>query len=432
MSRKRRFSLAVLAAATLLVLGCQPVANTGGSSTTPPSDNTDASPTTPTHTVFGKLVDAPVGTPLKGGVVEFAGGSATSGDDGTYTLDLGESSGTVTGTLCLHGTGYTTYLFEGVSADASKDSKVDFVLPRIDTSGVAKHTLNFQIFEFQSDPLTPTEIPPATPVFFSFHNENGAGWREGKTYSDAHAWPNEFGGESCVVSAYVDLAAVSSMHSFNVIKENVSVTLSSQVVTLNEDLGSEVPMSISGDAATNQATLSLAFPNGVFPVLDLTLDSTAQATLQFSNPNDYEGFWTQSAGATSASSAIAPVATSATLPEIPDLGPLMPPDLNSLAYDSGTLSMDPVDGATGYAFSLGDPSNNSYVAIISTVGPSITLPMWMQAQLAGKTLSVELLASVADAPSFDISSAAIMFASGGSAPSFAMTVAWGGSEDVTF
>lgn len=64
--------------AGVLILGCPP-----------------PEPPTITHALSGKLIDAATGAPIVGGIVDFAGISAKSGADGTYSLDLGKNSGTV-------------------------------------------------------------------------------------------------------------------------------------------------------------------------------------------------------------------------------------------------------------------------------------------------------------------------------------------------
>ena len=390
--------------------------------------------TNATSTLSGKLVDSGTGAPLAGGTVDFAGHSATSGTDGSYSLDLGQSTGTVTGTLCVHATGFVTNLFEGISVDANATAR--WVLQRIDNTGLPGHDVNLHIYELQSNPSTPTEIPDGTPIFVSLFNENGAGGRDWKTYNDGgYQYYNHVSGDSCVLAVYVDLSAVPGMHSFNVIKENVSVPAASQDipdVVLNENPDSEATMTISGAAALNNATLYLAFPNGLFPALDLTLDSSAQATLLFSNPAAYKGFWVQSFDSTVfACSPLAPVATSVTLPAMPSLGPLLPPDSSSLAYESGTLSVSPVDGAMGYNFWLLDTSYN-LVGIIGGVGPSVTLPAWMQAQLAGASLVVMPVASASTMPSIDISALSTMLIYAGAAPSVATLLAQGSPNTLSF
>lgn len=411
--------LCVLAATVLLVLGCQPVTDTGGGGQVA------------IHTLSGKMVDGFTGTPIAGGVVEFAGLSAKSGADGTYSLDFGKSSGTLGGTFAIRATGYVSYLFEGATADAGSDVTVNLVLQRIDLSGAAYHDVTLHIFELQTDPSTPTEIPDGTPVFVAFYNENGAGSRSSQNYNGGYSWHGAIGGDSCVVAVYVDLAAVSSMHSFTAIKENVSVTDPSQELSLNEDPGSEVPMSINGDAGLNGATLYLSFPNGIFPVLNLALDSGAQAALQFSNPNGYEGLWLQSAGNTMACSTVGPVSASVTLPNIPTLDPLFPPDAGTLAYDSGTLSVGSVAGAGGYSFWLMDGSSNLLAAVGAT-GPSVTLPAWMQAQFAGSTVKVMPVSSSTTATSSDVSLVPISFITGGATPSAVSRFVMGASTDLNF
>ncbi len=386
-----------------------------------------------THTLSGKLVDGTTGAPLEGGVVEFAGMSTTSGGDGSYVLDLGLSSGTVTGTLSIHATGFTTYLLNGISLDTSGDSTATWVLQRIDSSGLTSHSLNLHIYEMQSNSPTATEIPDGTPVLVSLYNENGAGgggwWG---TYQGGYTWFNWISGESCLVSAYVDLSAMlPGTHSFNLIKKNVSLTGANQDLSLYEDIGSEMTISITGDSAGNNVALYLESPNRAFMAAQLPLDGSAQATLHLLNPYGYEGFWSQSDGETTASSAIGPIGSIVNLPTMPSLGPVSPPDYNSLAYDTGTLSVSPVAGANMYGFWLMDADSN-LIAIVSSVGAGVALPAWMQTQLAGTTMTVMVYAVDSNMASVDPSALALMMQNGGVAPSVEMMLAMGGSKDLDF
>ncbi len=119
------------------------------------------------------------------------------------------------------------------------------------------------------------------------------------------------------------------------------------------------------------------------------------------------------------------------LPAIPSLGPVSGLNYNTLAYDSGTLSVSAAAGASGYGFWLMDASSD-LIAIVSSVGASITLPTWLQTQLAGTTVTVMVYATVSNMTTVSISAIALMMSNAGVAPSVEMMLAMGGSKDLAF
>lgn len=83
------------------------------------------------------------------------------------------------------------------------------------------------------------------------------------------------------------------------------------------------------------------------------------------------------------------LAANVTLPAVnTSLGPNAVPDASSIAYSGGVLSIAPVSGTDAYAFVLADETLNTLAGFLFSTGPSVTLPPWLQSQLAGHSVRV--------------------------------------------
>ena len=101
------FKISILAGVcSVLLLGCSLSANGGGGG----GANTN-------HRLYGSVRDTYSGQPVAGVSVMFADYSATTGADGSYSVEFSANSGRETGTLQLHKTGFNGLYCEGCSAD---------------------------------------------------------------------------------------------------------------------------------------------------------------------------------------------------------------------------------------------------------------------------------------------------------------------------
>ena len=75
-----------------------------------------------TNKITGVVRDSASGELVAAVTVSFGSSSTTTGADGSYSLDLGASSGVVTGAFSVYGSGYTSRYVEQVPVDASQST----------------------------------------------------------------------------------------------------------------------------------------------------------------------------------------------------------------------------------------------------------------------------------------------------------------------
>ncbi len=137
--------------------------------------------------------------------------------------------------------------------------------------------------------------------------------------------------------------------------------------------------------------------------LPITLaGSPATGTVAVSNPYGYGGSWVQGQMTRNylGSALTKLIGSVANTPAIPGdltlpalnlaLGPNAIPDLSSIAYSGGVLSIGAVAGTDVYAFILNDTTTRNGAAIVLSTSPSLTLPAWLQSEFATHSISVEI------------------------------------------
>ncbi|HUZ18721.1 MAG TPA: hypothetical protein VMV68_10050 [Spirochaetia bacterium] len=391
--------LLVLGLATALLAACAPA---GGGALEP------------THTLVIKLLDSYTGSPVAGAQVGFAGFSGTTDSSGACSIDLGTSSGTMTGTLSLHATGYQSLLIDGCSLDASADSQVTFMYEPV-APPTTTHSVTVNIFEMQTNPPNPIEIANGSQALLFVLNRNGgmSSFTTSNYSSSGFVFDTPTFGSDCLISAYVVPGA--GLIPFNVL--SAGVDLSAAATTLPDSVltqDTEHTTMVSATRSSNSAVgwLSVVTPYGQVRTLGVSFGGNLTADAVVSNPYGYSVLWSQADELTNSSpsykitkistDSIAPLSTSVILPTLSNLGLVGYPDPGTLGYSAGVLSVTPATSAGFYIFTLIDAASRNTVATIVTQSASITLPSWLTSQLSSTTFTVSVSSAVSDV-SWDLS-----------------------------
>ena len=423
--------LSLVSVTIVFLAGCPAGASTGAS-----------------HTLSGKVFDDSSGQAVSGLTVEFASYSATTAGDGSFSIDLGQATGIITGAFSVHGTGYCTFYVSGCSLDASVDTNITWFMQPANFSAYPVHNITGHVYEKQTSTTTPTEIGDNSGITTYVFNKNGA--RAGSngfyyTYNRSSGYNTNTTafGSDCLVAASV---SPSGKTPFNVVVNSVDLSLSPQTLNLTQDLAHTTTVTVNG-AVGNMGSLSLVSPYRVFSVGGVTFTSSPSAQMNVTNPDGYSGIWSQMKQVTDfpilgynkmsvSCSSIAPIGTPVTLPAIDDLlGPTGRADPATLSYSSGTLSVSPVAGATAYRFVLTENVSGNNVANILSTTPSVSLPSWFSSQLA--TLSIRVAIVPMDSNmTLDVAKIVAVAIGGGTAPGLKATTVDSASgnnwKDLTF
>jgi hypothetical protein len=333
----------------------------------------------------GKLIDAVTGDPVTGATVTFAGYTATTASDGTFSIDLGQQTGALTGDFGLNASGRLVYL-DQVCVDTARSAQ--FVFPFWPgTSAYPTHDVKVTIQKQGG-----TEISNGSSISLFVFNSSGGHWSSGDTTytTGGMTFHSPTFGEDCL------LVVFDHDDGFAVIQQEV-LTGTSTEVTLTQDTDTTTSVSVSGDGS-NMGGVVLDTPYGPALVGTFTLTSGA-ATVPVANPYNYPGYWVQVQNTSDLSSGSdktlysasgpAAIPTSLTLPAIDSsLGPTEFPDASTypdtISYTGGVLSADPVSGASVYLFRIDE------TAVVIAAGNSVTLPSWMRSLLEGSTHNVAM------------------------------------------
>lgn len=361
-----------------------------------------------TKKISGVVRDSISGDPVSGVTVTFGDSSTTTGADGSFSLDLGVTSGVATGSWSTSASEYEYNYWEGVVVDTSKDSDLRVYIknPGVYTAGKDGYSTRKIDLTVKED--GGTEIQTGWKLSGKVLNSNGGlGWfyctytNGGPNIVDTPTF-----GSDCLVVANVkdDTDALQ----FVVWAKQVDLSVSTTPLTLTEIAGTS--MDITADEALNIGMLTLWTPYGPVGMGEWKFTSSkliSGATLY--NPYGYEGCWAQMKVDISdpdyeklllSTSAIALIGTSVTLPSLDaTLGPDEGYSGYSVSYDesTGVLSFTPVSGASYYLIEIrepaGAPEEYYRLASIYSESESITLPQKLRDELSGVTADVRVTAA---------------------------------------
>ncbi len=394
--------------------------------------------TSTSHKLSGKVIDDGSGQAVSGLTVEFANYSATTAGDGSFTIDLGQATGIITGAFSMHGTGYSTLYISGCSLDAGVDTNITYFIHLANSSAYPSHTITGKVYEKQTNPSIPTEVGDNSGITIFVFNKNGARGSGGSyTYNQSSGYMTETTafGSDCLIAAYVSPSGKSP---FNVILTSVDLTSSTTTLDLTQELTHTTPVTVNGDATGNMGSLTLISPYRSFSAGGVMFSSSTSASMNVTNPYGYSGIWSQVKQVTNSPqpgynkmsiscSSSTPIGTSVTLPAIDDsLGPTGRADPATLSYVSGTLSVSPVPGATIYRFELNENGSGNNVASIISTTPSVSLPSWFSSQLATMSIRVAIVPMDSNL-TIDAATVVAVANGGGTAPGLKMTMVDSGS-----
>lgn len=370
----------VLVALGLVIAGCDLGGNGDGA----------------TNKITGVVRDSASGELVAAVTVSFGSSSTTTSADGSYSLDLGASSGVVTGDFSVYGSGYTSLYAEQVPVDASQSTSLTVYVDPIDISGYTTNQFDLTILDQYS-----TEIPDGSDVFAVVMNSNGGYSRFWIIYANpgTNTVDSATFGSDCLIAASVDTGTTE----FVAMAEQVDLSAASSNQTLSGTAGTSV--SVTPDAPNYYGMLALQTPyGGQFTVWEDVVPSSPEDVTIY-NPYNYEGLWGQMAMDTSpldsdimyvSTSQIGSIGDSVTLPAInAALGPTGGyPAGYSMSYSGGTLSYGAVSGASFYLIWVYDQATPEAhdLAWIMTDSTSFTLPSWLVTDLSGTTADVILSA----------------------------------------
>ncbi len=382
--KKLFFPAAVLMFLFLVLSGCPPNA-----------------PAPASHSFSGKVIDFVSGQPVSGVTVEFAGVSSTTSADGGFSIDLGQQTGTLSGSYAVRKSGYAFTYMEPVTADAGSDLQLTLRLVPLDVSAYPTHTVTVTILD-----STSSEITNGTSVSVTIFNSAGGAytWNQSYTTGGLSVQSPTFGSD-CLVQVYAGSYGFMSM-------EECDLSASPASVTVAQDTANTATIAVSGAAAGNTGGVVLTCSYGSMLGAGLTLSSSANAQVPVTNPYGYNGYWVQSQKVANwigtsdktfvGSSTPSSLAAFVTLPAPSlSLGPTEEPDIGSLGYATGTLSLTPVAGASLYQYTFVDAGGKT-VGGIYTSSASLGFPEWLKSQLSGSTLTVRMGPADSDI-AFDLS-----------------------------
>jgi len=282
------------------------------------------------HTLSGKVLDSDSGQPVAGAKVGFANYPAvTTAGDGSFSIDLGTGTGTVTGDFYVYGGATQIAYFAGCSCDKGVDTNLTLYNTHLGPN--TTHTITGRIYERQTNPAVDTEIATGSKFTFCVFNTNGGRGGSGVsqyTYDQTSGYSIDTPafGSDCLITAKVGPGG------FNVVVK-ADLSASSTQINLSQDLAHTTTVTVNGDAVGNSGHLSLVSPYGTFTAADVDFKSSPSASMSVTNPYGYPGVWTQMKKIQDYPSAgydkrffrisnIAPIGTSVTLPTIDtSLGP---------------------------------------------------------------------------------------------------------------
>ncbi len=380
--RKLSLSSVVTCVAVLflaLVLGCP-------NPTSPPSGTSTF--------VSGKLIDAVTGGPIAGAKVYFSSYTGTSAGGGSFTLDLGKQTGTVSGGFGWNAAGYIFGYVNPISVDPGSNAPIVLPLAPTDTTGYPTHTVTV-ILENAG-----TEILNGTGVSIEVTNSNGGFWMSPQmSYtSGGVSFQSPTFGSDCFVYAHTQFRDVEAMAD--------KVDLSSpNPPTLTLSQTSRTAVSVTGNAIGDSAGAILVTPYGPARVAEFGFSSSTTVSVDFANPGNYPCYWDETEylkwrdvppnlawKSCERDSSPTAVQSSIVLPTIDtSVGPdqASAPDATtenaSIKYSAGTLSMNAVTGANLYIF--GFPTSSGAFSLVCSNDASVVLPSWLTNLLAGKTVT---------------------------------------------
>jgi len=128
--------------------------------------NQTSATTNASYSLSGTVRDTKTGAAVSGLTVDFATYTAGTGSDGSFTIDLGDGGGIVSGAFCVHGTGYSILYATPLSLDTSKDSQVSLLVSA--TSAYPTHSVTIKVFDSNL-----AEIAAGTYVEYNILNRDG-------------------------------------------------------------------------------------------------------------------------------------------------------------------------------------------------------------------------------------------------------------------
>jgi len=346
-----------------------------------------------TNQITGVVRDAGSGELVAAVTVSFGNSNATTGADGSFSLDLGASSGVVIDDFSVYGSGYISRFVAQAPVDASQSTSLTIYLDRIDVSTYTLHQ-----FDLTVEDETNTEISTGSYVMGAVLNTNG-----GFSTFEINNYANP--GTNTVYTAAFGSDCLIAVHAYTMSTDFVAMArqLDLSAVSSNQTLTGTVGTSVSvtPDTPGNYGMLMLQSPYGGLEVFADQI-TTSPDSITIYNPYNYDGFWAQAFLDTTppdsekmyiSTSSVGPIGSSVALPALNlTLGPSGGyPAGYSISYSAPTLSFDTVSDALVYVLFVWDQATGDELAVIFSFGASVTLPSWLVTELSGTTADVMLI-----------------------------------------
>ncbi len=398
MQRKLFPGLSCLAAAALL-LTCTPQP--------PPRPGGD------TH-LSGIVHDSVTGDRIPEVVIRFGELSAQSGGDGSFSLELGNGGEVLVADWLVFKAGYQFIYADRVSIDSGRDWQLEVPLRKSDPS------LYPTVSSLQGDLSLAdgSPLPDGTPLWLGIFGRDGTySYYPGATSLSRYSIATVQDSDDCLVLLRADPGAGND---FVVMAQGVD--LSSPVeLDFREPAEGFATVQVAASREGNRGSCVFSTPYGLIPGLFKDADgsprirdawefsSSAPEEVSVYNPFNWQQvFWVQTEedGAFEdlpehckrfmSSSALGAFSGSVSLPAADrSLGPDRGADPASLELNGPRLTLDPVEGAGLYSFSIEEQSGGgNQLGSVLSFDSSVMLPEVIGSALGGR--SIRLRFSVMD------------------------------------
>lgn len=337
-------------------------------------------------TLKGTVHDKDSGLPVSGVTVSFGSHSATTDSSGSFSLGVGATSGTVTDSFSIYADGYGFLFLNKADLDASSSTSVSLLVTPLDNSGYTLKTISGVLKDSSGDPWTEGDDYNGDVVTLT--GGEGGFW----------ATVGDDGAYSIYTRAFSDDCLIWFYNPFQtMVKADLSGPSPIKLDVEQPQPGEYTDVDVSGEAGSHFG-VAFASPYG----MPMVTDGISPDTISLHNPYDYQVVllvgaidptfvgYSGHARMHQAISAPENISSVLTLPSLDtSLGPDEPPDMDTLQYNAGVLSIQPVAGALIYQYVLSKNTTGQWVGSILSDSDSTTLPSWLTTLLAGTLIDIE-------------------------------------------
>jgi hypothetical protein len=415
-------SFLVAGAIILLETGCPNPAGPVGEASAAPGTEAPGTGTAETH-IKGVAYDLVSGEPVAGVSVSFGGSAVQTAADGSFDLDLGTPSGTLTGDWAVRKTAYQFTFIESMDVPTGTTHVITLPLARTDPASYASSTHVTGSVHLSDG----AEAPDGAQLSIWLFGRNGTLFSCTASYAGGFQFDTPLRSSDCLLLALAVPKGGQLPYVF--MRQGLALSGSGTVTAdlVQEDAGF-ADISVTADHSGNLATCVFITPYGAVPgflragsgdprqvTARRALSSAGPEILSVFNPFGWDKMiWSQEeheagwpAGHMKVLFSTTEVLSSpaaVTLPAIDHgLGPAGYADSQSLDFVNGLLSLNEVQG-TGTCFFLlqADTPSATTLGQVWTRGCGAVLPNWLVQALGGGRIACSFGLVDSASPVFDL------------------------------